>query len=89
MRMLLLVLVAALAFAGCGAEIKQTQGIEGDAGIRVRLEISFPECANITDEELIVRCVEAAAKVTVTITGGLSDDQKEIIDELNIDRDDE
>lgn len=81
------VVLAVFTLAGCGTEVKQTQNIEGSAELTMRIEIAFPDCAGIVDEELRVRCVEAAANMVVSIAGSLSQDQQAIVDALEIDLD--
>lgn len=69
--------------SACGTEIKQTQAVEGNASIEVRISISFPECAGIRDESLRVECIKAAAEIVISINGGLSEDQQAILDDLD------
>ena len=68
---------------GCGTEVKQTQAVEGEASLEVKIVISFPECAGIEDDELRVDCVKAAANLVISIGGELTDEQKEILDTID------
>lgn len=81
--MKVLLTVFSILLTSCGAELRQTQAVDGSASIEVRISISFPECADIQNEELRVECIKTAAEIIISVNGGLSEEQQAIIDELN------
>ena len=79
---LIALLLATMVLSSCGAELKQTQSIDGNAELVLRIEVAFPDCAGIEDDALRVRCVETAASAVVAIAGSLSEEQLQLIEEL-------
>ena len=77
---LCLVLLLQAFLTGCGAEVKQTQEA------RASIEIYYPNCAQVEDDELLIECIEAASTVKVNVEGleGLSDEEKDLLNELGI-----
>ena len=68
-----------ISVASCSVEQKQT------ADAKVRIEMAFPECAQIEDDYLLVECIKAASKLEIQVNGDLTDGTKEILDGLGID----
>lgn len=78
-----ILVLTAIALNSCGFKVEEE--IDGEAEITVRLEVAFPECARIEDDELMIECIKAASQITISIDGELSQDQIDILDDLGID----
>ena len=82
MLKLAMTVIISIILLGCGAEFNQVQTLEGGAEINVKMEISFPECADIVDDWARVECVRAASQLIIAMEGMLSPEQQSILDSL-------
>lgn len=67
-------------FTGCGVEMHQEQEV------KARVEIYYPNCAQIEDDELLIECIRVASTVKINVDGleSLSADEQDLLTEIGI-----